>query len=299
MLWQMICSNHLAPCRSRYVYERTPAAYNTLATFVVSAFWHGIYPGYYAMFVYYCEFIAFPPVHQIHKKIHFPALIVPLLSQRSSSSSAASAASCCVRSRSRLVSVSCYFLPVFYFYVLLFSQARPPSSPTTLPAPCAACSCSTTRSFRSSFWTGAALLGCGGFSFRYLILSPPFSLLLTHIPPARPTLLSIGRRIWRRSDSLCCSRCCVPPRSCARRRRHLVLPPPPPPPPRLSRRSSKLLQFTWPSRGDGEAGTRGLLLRMLCGATLFGKKRSIIISFLPRLIFFPPRQQHNLHHLLR
>ncbi|XP_021371499.1 lysophospholipid acyltransferase 1-like isoform X2 [Mizuhopecten yessoensis] len=35
----------------RVVYDRMPKAYNTLAVFVVSAWWHGFYPGYYLTFV--------------------------------------------------------------------------------------------------------------------------------------------------------------------------------------------------------------------------------------------------------
>lgn len=32
------------------VYERTPKKYGTLATFTLSALWHGFYPGYYITF---------------------------------------------------------------------------------------------------------------------------------------------------------------------------------------------------------------------------------------------------------
>ncbi|XP_060068155.1 lysophospholipid acyltransferase 2-like [Ylistrum balloti] len=35
----------------RVVYDRTPKAYNTVCVFVVSAWWHGFYPGYYLTFV--------------------------------------------------------------------------------------------------------------------------------------------------------------------------------------------------------------------------------------------------------
>lgn len=35
----------------RCVYERSPYA-PTLATFMVSAWWHGFYPGYYLTFIY-------------------------------------------------------------------------------------------------------------------------------------------------------------------------------------------------------------------------------------------------------
>lgn len=35
----------------RTVYDRTPKAYNTLCVFVVSAWWHGFYPGYYLTFI--------------------------------------------------------------------------------------------------------------------------------------------------------------------------------------------------------------------------------------------------------
>ena len=34
----------------RYVYERLPSPFNLLATYFVSAFWHGFYPGYYLFF---------------------------------------------------------------------------------------------------------------------------------------------------------------------------------------------------------------------------------------------------------
>lgn len=34
----------------RYVYERAPPPYNLIATYIVSAFWHGFYPGYYLFF---------------------------------------------------------------------------------------------------------------------------------------------------------------------------------------------------------------------------------------------------------
>lgn len=35
----------------RYVYDRAPRAYNLYFTYLVSAFWHGFYPGYYMFFL--------------------------------------------------------------------------------------------------------------------------------------------------------------------------------------------------------------------------------------------------------
>jgi lysophospholipid acyltransferase len=50
--WNIATSNWLR----NYVYMRTtkngkPTAYSTLITYVISAFWHGFYPGYYLFFV--------------------------------------------------------------------------------------------------------------------------------------------------------------------------------------------------------------------------------------------------------
>eukprot|EP00871_Galdieria_phlegrea_P001806 jgi/Galph1/2626/GphlegSOOS_G1317.1 len=47
----------------RYVYERTDRRWNLYYTFVISAFWHGFYPGYYLFF------ISMSLVTAIHRKI--------------------------------------------------------------------------------------------------------------------------------------------------------------------------------------------------------------------------------------
>jgi len=45
--WNIATSNWLRRC----VYERVPPAYATLASFTMSAIWHGFYPGYYLTFI--------------------------------------------------------------------------------------------------------------------------------------------------------------------------------------------------------------------------------------------------------
>lgn len=51
----------------RYVYDRAPRAYNLYFTYLVSAFWHGFYPGYYMFFL---SVAAATSVHrQVRRKI--------------------------------------------------------------------------------------------------------------------------------------------------------------------------------------------------------------------------------------
>jgi len=41
---------HTQSWLERYIFKRTPRAYNRWVTFAASAFWHGFYPGYYLAF---------------------------------------------------------------------------------------------------------------------------------------------------------------------------------------------------------------------------------------------------------
>lgn len=68
-----------------YVYNRTlvngqkPGLVNSMAVFIVSAFWHGFYPFYYVMF-FFCAFLGELAKDVYRSRIYFSFIPHPLSS---------------------------------------------------------------------------------------------------------------------------------------------------------------------------------------------------------------------------
>ncbi|CAH8845923.1 unnamed protein product [Trichobilharzia szidati] len=52
-------------------YDRLPTAYRTILVFIISAFWHGFYPGYYIMFLSFALFTTVSRIWRRHCRVYF------------------------------------------------------------------------------------------------------------------------------------------------------------------------------------------------------------------------------------